>query len=119
MTRSSSEIGAMRRRTPAATLARVWLQGVQHQQDLLDRADGVRRRSSRMAILAPLLAPYDPIDAEHRTRSCSRRRRDIWLGTDSFGRDIWSRLLYGARISLVIGIVSTVAAMVIGSADRR
>src|SRR6266404_2692731 len=52
------------------------------------------------AILAPVLAPT----FEH------------WLGTDSFGRDTLSRLVYGARISLIIGVVSTLAAMVIGTA---
>ena len=38
-----------------------------------------------------------------------------YLGTDYYGRDIFSRLLYGARISLIIGIASTVIALVIGS----
>jgi peptide/nickel transport system permease protein len=68
-----------------------------------------------LAIAAPVLAPYDPNDQNimEKLRSPSVAH---WLGTDSFGRDTLSRILYGARISLVIGIASTLLAMVIGSA---
>ena len=68
-----------------------------------------------LAVFAPVLAPFDPTD-----QSIMEKLRppslEHWLGTDTFGRDTLSRILYGARISLVIGIVSTLAAMVIGSA---
>ena len=68
-----------------------------------------------LAIAAPWIAPYDPNDQNimEKLRSPSVAH---WLGTDSFGRDTLSRILFGARISLVIGIASTLLALVIGSA---
>ncbi len=66
------------------------------------------------AVFAPLLAPYDPTE-QSIMEKLQPPTLAHWLGTDSFGRDTLSRLLYGARISLVIGIVSTLAAMLIGS----
>jgi peptide/nickel transport system permease protein len=68
-----------------------------------------------IAILAPLLAPYDPTD-QNILAKLRPPSAEHWLGTDSFGRDTLSRVLYGARISLVIGIASTIAAMVAGTA---
>ena len=68
-----------------------------------------------LAIFAPVLAPFDPTD-QNIMEKLRPPSLEHWLGTDSFGRDTLSRILYGARISLVIGIVSTLAAMVIGSA---
>jgi len=68
-----------------------------------------------LAISAPLLAPYDPTD-QNIMEKLRPPSLEHWLGTDRFGRDTLSRILYGARISLVIGIASTLAAMVIGSA---
>jgi peptide/nickel transport system permease protein len=67
------------------------------------------------ALLAPVLAPYDPLvqDLGSRLRPPSSEH---WLGTDSLGRDIASRILYGARISLIIGIVVVTAAGVVGTA---
>jgi peptide/nickel transport system permease protein len=66
------------------------------------------------AVFAPVLAPHDPL--EQNVLQKLRPPSDAHpIGTDSFGRDILSRLLYGARISLIIGIVSTLIAMVIGS----
>ena len=56
------------------------------------------------AIFAPLIAPYDPLAQELSTR-LEPPSTAHWLGTDQLGRDIASRLLYGSRISLVIGIV--------------
>ncbi|HKD75134.1 MAG TPA: ABC transporter permease, partial [Ktedonobacterales bacterium] len=67
-----------------------------------------------LAISAPLLAPYDPTD-QNIMEKLRPPSLEHWLGTDSFGRDTLSRILYGARISLVIGIASTLAAMGIGS----
>ena len=67
------------------------------------------------ALLAPILAPYDPLvqDLGSRLRPPSSEH---WLGTDSLGRDIASRILYGARISLIIGVVVVTIAGVVGTA---
>src|SRR4051794_11637354 len=56
------------------------------------------------ALFAPLLAPYDPLVQDLATR-LRPPSPEHWLGTDSLGRDIASRILYGARISLFIGVV--------------
>jgi len=58
-----------------------------------------------MAIFAPLIAPYDPVEMN---LSISRQPPSLQhlLGTDELGRDILSRIIYGFRISLTIGIVS-------------
>lgn len=66
------------------------------------------------AIFAPLLAPYPP-DEQNLFMHLEPPSAEYWLGTDQFGRDILSRLLYGARYSLAIGVISIMAAMVIGS----
>lgn len=68
-----------------------------------------------LAVFAPLIAPYDPLKQNilHRLRPPSG---EFWLGTDSYGRDVLSRLLYGARISLAIGFLSVLIAMLVGSA---
>ncbi|AUG55842.1 ABC transporter permease [Thalassospira marina] len=67
-----------------------------------------------VAIFAPLIAPHDPLEQNilSRLRGPSA---EYWLGTDSYGRDVLSRLLYGARISLSIGFLSVLTAMVVGS----
>jgi peptide/nickel transport system permease protein len=66
------------------------------------------------AIAAPLLSPHDPVE-QNILYKLKPPTAEYPLGTDAFGRDILSRLLYVARISLVIGFVSTIAAMLIGS----
>ncbi|MBX3536770.1 MAG: ABC transporter permease [Chelatococcus sp.] len=68
-----------------------------------------------LAVLAPIIAPYDPLKQNilHRLSPPSLQ---FWLGTDSYGRDVLSRLLYGARVSLSIGFLSVLIAMVVGSA---
>ncbi len=67
-----------------------------------------------LAIFAPLIAPYDPLEQNilFRLKPPSAEHQ---MGTDYYGRDTLSRLLYGARISLVIGLLAIGAAMVIGS----
>lgn len=66
------------------------------------------------AIFAPLLAPYDPIhnDILNRLQNPSAEH---WLGTDQLGRDILSRIIYGAQVSLIIGFSAVFASATIGA----
>jgi peptide/nickel transport system permease protein len=66
-----------------------------------------------IALLAPVISPYDPLDQDIISRLADPSS-EHWFGTDSYGRDILSRLIWGARLSLVISTVSILAAMVIG-----
>jgi ABC-type dipeptide/oligopeptide/nickel transport system permease subunit len=66
-----------------------------------------------MSVFAPLLAPYDPL-AQGVGAPLERPSLDHWAGTDSFGRDMLSRIIFGARIALIVGLVSVVLAMLIG-----
>jgi peptide/nickel transport system permease protein len=65
------------------------------------------------AVFAPWLAPYDPMKAKP-WDSLKAPSSQYWLGADRLGRDQLSRLIYGARISLVIGIVGVSMAVVLG-----
>jgi peptide/nickel transport system permease protein len=71
------------------------------------------------ALAAPWLAPYDPNEQffEGLTLEGSPKppSAEFWLGTDLLGRDLLSRLLYGARTSLIIGVVANGAAVIIGT----
>jgi peptide/nickel transport system permease protein len=66
------------------------------------------------AIFAPLFSPYDPL-AQTLGSRLEPPSAQHWLGTDQLGRDIASRLLYGARISLVIGVVVVALAGLFGT----
>ncbi len=66
-----------------------------------------------IAIFAPLLAPYDP-DAQELTNMLKAPGGAHLFGTDEYGRDILSRVIYGCRISLSVGVVSQAIAVVIG-----
>ena len=69
------------------------------------------------AILADVLAPYDPLAAQPEIR-LSPPSRDHPFGTDDIGRDVLSRIIYGSRISLWVGLlavgIGTIAGMIIG-----
>ena len=67
------------------------------------------------ALFAPWLSPHDP-NAQHIVDQLAAPGGDYPLGTDQFGRDILSRILWGARISLLIAVTSTLAAMLVGGA---
>jgi len=57
-----------------------------------------------VGLLAPLISPYDPLVSDYHARLESPDFNH-WLGTDHFGRDLLSRVIYGTRLSLVIGIL--------------
>ena len=66
-----------------------------------------------MAIFAPWLAPYDPLQTSW---SAIRKAPSAahWFGTDEIGRDVLSRVIYGARASLMAGVVSVSIALSLG-----
>lgn len=67
-----------------------------------------------MAIFAPVIAPQRPnyADFKHRKEPPSAEH---WLGTDDLGRDVWSRLVYGGRVSLMVGFGAVALYMIIGT----
>ncbi|MFH9062750.1 dipeptide/oligopeptide/nickel ABC transporter permease/ATP-binding protein [Streptomyces coeruleorubidus] len=68
-----------------------------------------------LALLAPLLAPHDPLDQQPPVDGTGHPSAGHWMGQDSLGRDILSRLMYGARWSLAIGLGATGLALVVGA----
>lgn len=66
-----------------------------------------------IALFAPLIAPYDPLDQDV-FNSNAAPSAEHWLGTDQYGRDVLARVLYGARISLSLGIMAPVIAGLFG-----
>jgi len=67
-----------------------------------------------LAIFAPILAPYDHLQV-NMSESLQTPSAEHWFGTDEFGRDILSRILYGARVSLMVGVVAVGIALSIGT----
>src|SRR3954452_18349025 len=65
------------------------------------------------AVLAPWLAPYDPMALKVLDRLQSPRATH-WFGTDELGRDVFSRVIFGACYSLMIGVLVVVCSMVSG-----
>lgn len=92
-------VAALFRRDPAAAVAAVTLVAI-----------------VLAALLAPWLAPYDPaqlLDLEARAQPPSA---DHWLGTDSLSRDLLSRILFGARVSLGVSALAVAVATIVGTA---
>ena len=73
-----------------------------------------------LALLAGVIAPFDPLKGNFRARMMAPSLQH-WMGTDQFGRDILSRVLHGARISLQIGfmvaIITALAGVLIGASS--
>lgn len=67
------------------------------------------------ALLAPLLAPFDPDLIDLGAGRLLAPSATHWMGTDGLGRDIFSRVLYGARVSLLIGFFAVAIAITIGT----
>jgi peptide/nickel transport system permease protein len=68
-----------------------------------------------LAIGAPYLAPFDPSQGDSSALSAAPNATH-WLGTDAFGRDNLSRLIYGARVSLLVGLGASVLGVAVGAA---
>lgn len=66
-----------------------------------------------IAVAAPYIAPYNPYKGDF-LATWETPNRFHWLGTDDLGRDVLSRLLYGARISISVGILSQLAIALVG-----
>jgi peptide/nickel transport system permease protein len=66
-----------------------------------------------ISIFAPLLSPYSPYEQDL-YHVLSPPSAIHWLGTDNLGRDLFSRILYGARVSLFVGLVSAILSAVLG-----
>jgi oligopeptide transport system permease protein len=66
------------------------------------------------AVLAPWVAPYS-YQAQDTLHILAFPGSEHWLGTDRLGRDLLSRMIYGARVSLFVGVFSTVLALIIGA----
>ncbi|PIQ99654.1 MAG: peptide ABC transporter permease [Nitrospinae bacterium CG11_big_fil_rev_8_21_14_0_20_45_15] len=69
---------------------------------------------SAAAILAPLIAPYS-YETQDTANVLASPGVEHWMGSDRLGRDLYSRILYGARVSLSIGIFTTALALLIGT----
>ncbi len=66
-----------------------------------------------VALLAPVIQVFDPLEQNMSIRISAPSREHI-LGTDQFGRDLWSRIVHGARVSLYVGIVAVGIGILIG-----
>lgn len=67
-----------------------------------------------VAVLAPWISPY-PFDEQYLDQVLVGPSSAHWFGTDSLGRDMLSRLLYGARISMAVGVITALVSLVIGT----
>jgi peptide/nickel transport system permease protein len=66
-----------------------------------------------IALLAPLIAPYDPIEQDYAATQLPPSAKHLF-GTDEFGRDIFSRVVFGTRIDLRVGVISVIPPFIIG-----
>ncbi len=67
-----------------------------------------------VAIFAPLISPYDPVTDQDMAGRFQAPSGEHWFGTDSLGRDVFSRVLYGTRISLTAGAITVLISFAIG-----
>ena len=66
------------------------------------------------ALFAPVVARYDPL-SQHAGRILEKPSLDFWMGTDHLGRDIYSRIVHGAKVSITVGFVSVAIGTVGGA----
>ena len=89
----------------------IWKKILEHQTGIVGL--GVILSIVLIALLAPWIATHDPLKINIIKRSMPPSK-EFYFGTDDFGRDIFSRVIYGARISLYISLMSVLVATVFG-----
>lgn len=94
----------MRRRSSLKSLSRNWLAII---------GFIVIASVTLMAVFAPLIIRYDP-GRQDLSRQFAPPSKEYWFGTDFYGRDIYSRIICGSRISLFVGLLAACFGMVIG-----
>lgn len=80
----------------------------------LDKTDYLAQRENSKQLMVFTLNPFGPFEQKGLPHERPSARH--WLGTDNIGRDITARMLYGARVSLAVGLAATAIAMLIGTA---
>ena len=99
------------------TAPRAWRQFRRHRLAVVSA--GVLLILALLALFAPAIAPYDPYDLavgpDGQIAFAKAPSEAFRLGTDSVGRDVLSRLLYGGRVSLAIGLIAALVAITVGS----
>jgi ABC-type dipeptide/oligopeptide/nickel transport system permease subunit len=100
--------------TDPASLASAAVPGVFRRDRLFQLGAGLVAVVVLSAILAPWVAPHDPLIGNLKDAYLTPPGAEYLLGTDSQGRDVLSRVLYGARISLAVGIISQTVAVTLG-----
>lgn len=116
----TSKVSALREEGAQLTLATAWSRQGQLVLSFV-RKEPLGFTSAVMLLLmvvvaagAPFFAPHDPAAADPNALYQAPNAA-YWLGTDAYGRDILSRLIYGARISLLVGLGSSLLGVIIGT----
>jgi len=111
----SSQLSAISRQQALAARRPVPL----HARDLLRRHPRILIGGTLVVLLiiaavtAPALAPYDPVEVDA-SRSLTPPGSQHWLGTDDLGRDVFSRVVWGSRISLSVALISVSIGLFVG-----
>lgn len=109
----SKEVMSMERKKEKSMSYDLWLQFKKNKMALMGLA--IVLLFILLAIFAPLVAPYNPAQQDLINRFQGPSSEHIF-GTDNFGRDVFSNVVYGARISLFIGVFATVISVILGTA---
>ncbi len=68
-----------------------------------------------IALIAPIISPYDPIKYQDMSSRFQSPSMKYFFGTDSLGRDVFSRVLYGSRLSISAGVITVAISLIIGT----
>lgn len=109
-----AELAVAGRAVPGPFRGRSWLARFMRRQPLGTAAAVAILTMLVVATLAPWLAPYDPLANDFGAMFAAPSAHH-WFGTDAFGRDVLSRIIYGARTALLIGFSASIAGATLGA----